>query len=122
MFLLANCMHQSGTMKGAPRARVSDGACDLLFIREAGRRELLSLFMKMDAGKHAASPLLTYVKTRAMRLEPVADPAATMGIDGERVSYAAVNVEVHPGLCLLAMEAATLASLNDETDAMLARL
>ncbi|CAI7760220.1 unnamed protein product [Closterium sp. NIES-54] len=52
-------------------AELSDGCLDMIVVRECTSMQLLELMMLMDEnnGKHLASPLLQYIKVRALKLE-----------------------------------------------------
>ncbi|CAI5948937.1 unnamed protein product [Closterium sp. NIES-65] len=55
----------------APQAELSDGCLDMIVVRECTSMQLLELMMQMEEnnGKHLASPLLQYIKVRALKLE-----------------------------------------------------
>ncbi|CAI5483535.1 unnamed protein product [Closterium sp. Yama58-4] len=58
-------------MHVTPQAELSDGCLDMIVVRECTSMQLLELMMQMEEnnGKHIASPLLQYIKVRALKLE-----------------------------------------------------
>ncbi|KAJ4782600.1 Sphingosine kinase 1 [Rhynchospora pubera] len=75
----------------APQAKFSDGCLDLVIVKDCPKTVLLSLLLSIRDGSHVYSPFVTYLKVKALKLEPgqrVGDP--TMGgivdMDGELIA------------------------------------
>ena len=76
-------------MKIAPFAHLSDGAIDLLILRDCSRVDLLSIFLDVENGEFInkstfnLSPAISYIKVSAFKLLPHKN-ASIFGYDGER--------------------------------------
>ena len=82
----------------------------LIFIKEGiTKLQLLDIFMKKDKWDFLDSPFLEYVRIKAFRLEPLANPhqeESHMTIDGKQMPNGRVQAEILPGM------ANTLANLK----------
>ncbi|KAJ1691681.1 hypothetical protein LUZ63_015836 [Rhynchospora breviuscula] len=81
----------SKDVMAAPQAKFSDGCLDLVIVKDCPKTVLLSLLLSIRDGSHVNSPFVTYLKVKALKLEPgqrVGDP--TMGgiidMDGEVIA------------------------------------
>ena len=88
-----------GGMRIAPDSKMDDGLLDVVIAGPLSRRELLSVFPKVYAGKHVNHPALSILRTTSVLLEhshvgPM-PPAAFA--DGERIGPLPLRVEVRPG-------------------------
>jgi diacylglycerol kinase (ATP) len=79
----------------APAARLDDGMVEVVEIRRAPRRVLLSLLGKISKGHPPASPLVS--TARVPGLELTLEPGSRVVLDGESLPARKVKVEVLPG-------------------------
>ncbi|MEL6494877.1 MAG: diacylglycerol kinase family protein [Cyanobacteria bacterium J06623_7] len=85
-------------MNVTPKARLNDGAIDVLVMRRGtSRLELLQALIKCGKGQHLDLPHMEYYKVRAFKLKPLTDRGILV-VDGEPVDYSPVEMEVMPGL------------------------
>jgi sphingosine kinase len=85
-------------MNVTPHAQLSDGAMDVLIMRQGtSRLELLKALLRCGKGKHLDLPNMEYYKVLAFRLEPLTDKGILV-VDGELVEYSPVEIEVVPKL------------------------
>ncbi|KAJ4981051.1 hypothetical protein NE237_031888 [Protea cynaroides] len=54
----------------APNAKFADGYLDLVIIKDCPNLSLLSLMTKLNDGSHVKSPFVSYLKVKALLLEP----------------------------------------------------
>jgi sphingosine kinase len=82
----------------APGAKLADGAMRLLAVRRGvGIRQYQRIFAAMVDGGHVNLPGVEYYQVRAFRLEPLGRQGI-FAVDGERVPYSTIRMEVLPGL------------------------
>jgi diacylglycerol kinase family enzyme len=85
----------------APFAHVGDGSIDLVFAGSmksdaavpVSRVQFLSIFLGLEAGKHVTSPLVSYVKCRAIEFRPM---DGMLMSDGEVLQMAGCRVTTIP--------------------------
>jgi len=92
---LLNTIYTGEGMKLAPQALLDDGKLDLVYIREASRRELFRLFAKLGQGGHVGDPLVTYAQTATLKL--TTDAVLPVNLDGELIESGSFEVRVLPG-------------------------
>lgn len=80
-------------MKLAPRAEIDDGLVDVVFVRQASRRQLLQLFRRSFDGTHVALPFVEYRQVSTLAVDAA---AGTLNIDGENKSAASFTARVLP--------------------------
>ncbi|KAF3332973.1 sphingosine kinase 1-like isoform X1 [Carex littledalei] len=81
----------SKDVMAAPKAQFSDGCLDLVIVRDCPKTVLLSLLLSIRDGSHVNSPFVTYLKVKALQLEPgrrVGDSAmrGIIDMDGEVIA------------------------------------
>jgi sphingosine kinase len=94
-----NVPYMSSTDFAAPDARFDNGALDVLVIRGVGRLQMLSLFLKLEDGKHVDCQGVTMLRVKALRLEPQPRTARHPGIldvDGEVVPFGSITAQAYP--------------------------
>jgi len=79
----------------APKARLDDGMVEVVEIRRAPRRTLLSLLGRISQGHPPDSPLVS--TARVPGLELALEPGSRVVLDGESLPAREVRVEVSPG-------------------------
>lgn len=72
----------------APDAKLSDGCLDLILVKNCPKLALLSLMSELSSGSHVKSPYVTYLKVKALILEPGSrvtkpDKEGIIDVDGE---------------------------------------
>eukprot|EP01113_Clastostelium_recurvatum_P046939 TRINITY_DN8298_c0_g1_i2.p1 TRINITY_DN8298_c0_g1~~TRINITY_DN8298_c0_g1_i2.p1 ORF type:complete len:593 (-),score=67.33 TRINITY_DN8298_c0_g1_i2:36-1592(-) len=111
LFVATNVTLISSDFMASPYAHLSDGAYDVMIIRDQpnlSRMKLLSMFMDTESGKFVHNPLVEFHKVRALALQPgpLVDghklkdrtEGGAMAIDGERMPYSPVVLEVFQGI------------------------
>lgn len=110
VFIATNVTHISTDFIASLHAHLSDGALDLILIRakpELTRPKLVSLLLQTETGKYIHSPLVEHLKIKALYLEPgrcvdhkekEGGDVGVMAVDGEKIPYAPIGVEVFRGL------------------------
>lgn len=110
VFIATNVAWISTDFLASLHAHLSDGAVDLVLVRakpELTRAKMVSLLLQTDDGKYINSPLVEHYKVKALYLEPghhsnISEHKSTEGciiaVDGERVPYTPVGLEVFRGL------------------------
>ncbi|KAM0952421.1 putative sphingosine kinase [Dioscorea sansibarensis] len=91
----------------APEAKFSDGYLDMTIIRDCPKAALLMMLLKMDDGNHVKSDYVTYLKVKALRLEPgqcVGNPkkGGIVDSDGEIIARGEDAYACHQQECLMA--------------------
>ena len=85
----------------APQAKLNDGLIDLLIFRKGiSRKELATIFFRMQNGSHVRCPNLEYYKTSAFTLNP-ADKFCITTIDGEPSTSSSIRLEVLKESCFV---------------------
>jgi sphingosine kinase len=85
-------------MNVTPYASLSDGAIDVLVMRQGTSRwELLQALLRCGKGQHLDLPHMEYYKVSAFKLEPLTDKGILV-VDGEPVEYSAIEMKVMPNL------------------------
>lgn len=98
LFWAMNVVWASHDLKPTPHAHLSDGAMDLLIARKGiSRSQLLRAFLLCASGKHLSVPYMEYYKVRSFGLEPLTK-RGIFAVDGERVNYSPLQVEVLRGV------------------------
>eukprot|EP00850_Spirogloea_muscicola_P002746 SM000010S04384 [mRNA] locus=s10:1248142:1251662:+ [translate_table: standard] len=67
---LQNTQWAATDMRAAPNAELSDGCLDVLVVQDCSRLQLLSLFLKIEAGDHVKSKFVQYFKIREAKFLP----------------------------------------------------
>eukprot|EP00026_Physarum_polycephalum_P005330 Phypoly_transcript_05362.p1 GENE.Phypoly_transcript_05362~~Phypoly_transcript_05362.p1 ORF type:complete len:627 (+),score=83.49 Phypoly_transcript_05362:27-1883(+) len=107
LFIATNVSHISTDFIASPHAHLSDGAIDLILVRakpDLTKAKLISLLLQTENGKYIHSPHVEHYKIKALYLEPgrVVDghkeDVGVIAVDGEKVPYAPIGVEVFRGL------------------------
>lgn len=78
----------------APDAVMDDGRLDVVLVRRATRRQMLSLFAKVFDGSHASLDFVEVHRVRSFAIEPETNDVLNM--DGELKGSTPVRVEVVP--------------------------
>eukprot|EP00741_Cyanophora_paradoxa_P018096 tig00021037_g17472.t1 len=102
LFLASNVPMIGADFCGTPFAHLSDGHFDVLVIRKAGRGSLLGAFLRSETGDMVHEPVSEYYKCSAVLVEPDISQSGYVALDGERLPYAPVGLEVHRGLARVA--------------------
>ncbi|XP_073458799.1 sphingosine kinase 2 [Aquarana catesbeiana] len=92
--------HLGADLFTAPFSYFDDGLVHLFFVKAGiSRTALVRLFLAMEKGTHVGMecPYVVHVPVRAFRLEPLTTKGI-LTVDGERVEYGPVQVQVHRGL------------------------
>lgn len=92
--------HLGADLFTAPFSYFDDGLVHLFFVKAGiSRTALVRLFLAMEKGTHVGMdcPYVVHVPVRAFRLEPLTTKGI-LTVDGERVEYGPVQVQVHKGL------------------------
>ena len=85
-------------MNVTPHADLSDGAMDVLVMRQGTSRiELLQALLRCGKGQHLDLPHMEYYKVRAFKLEPLTDRGILV-VDGEPVDYSPIKMKIIPDL------------------------
>jgi diacylglycerol kinase (ATP) len=78
----------------APHAELGDGKVDVVIVRNASRREMLTLFTKVFDGSHLALKFVEYHQVRTFAIDsPTNDP---LDLDGEMKGHTPMSAEVLP--------------------------
>lgn len=95
---IGNGAYYGGGFKGIPAAKIDDGLLDVSLINKVSRRKFASLIAKYCKGTHLGSPLakdiITYVKCRALTIEP--KDTIQICADGEVHRSGKLNISVLP--------------------------
>ncbi len=93
-----NISHATHNIKAAPYAHLSDGNMDIILVRKGiSKLNLLLAFLKSAQGQHLSLPGIECYRVRAFRLEPLT-PQGIFAVDGEKVDYLPITMEVNRGL------------------------
>ena len=71
---------------------------DLLVVRRVPKTRLIGHLLKWETGEHVNSDDWSYVKVRALKIEPDPQQSGHMDVDGESIPYEPTWYEVHPSL------------------------
>lgn len=93
-----NISHATHNIKAAPYAHLSDGNMDIILVRKGiSKFNLLLAFLKSAQGEHLSLPGIEFYRVRGFRLEPLT-PQGIFAVDGEKVDYLPITMEVKRGL------------------------
>lgn len=97
IFLASNVTHISTTTYIAPEAKFNDGCIDLIILRKASRKELLSILLALEKGEHINHPLVEYKKVKSFVVESIGTDKDHLmfGVDGELTVSDYIQVEAH---------------------------
>ncbi|SVC96399.1 uncharacterized protein METZ01_LOCUS349253, partial [marine metagenome] len=95
-FIIAcNSIHVGKGMKMAPKAKLDDGAIDLIVVRaNVTRTRLLQVLPKLFNGSHVEEPEISYYQTSKFSLIP--EKNEIINIDGEIMGSTPISVEMIP--------------------------
>jgi len=95
-----NTSHAAYDMHQCPGNILAGGRWKILVVQQMSRLQFLSLFTgALEAGTHINHPNVTMLDVDAFRLVPHGvPPPGVLSLDGERVPYGEVQVEVHQGM------------------------
>jgi len=95
-FIIAcNSIHVGKGMKMAPKAKLDDGAIDLIVVRaNVTRTRLLQVLPKLFNGSHIEEPEVSYYQTSKFSLIP--EKNEIINIDGEIMGSTPISVEMIP--------------------------
>jgi sphingosine kinase len=98
LFLIGNVTHIAHDCMVTPNARLSDGAADLIMLRDTSlsRFTLVKLFMGAEDGTVVQHPSIEYKKIKSFVLTPL-EEGSFIAIDGEMGAYETIIGEVHRG-------------------------
>lgn len=82
-------------MQLAPRAEIDDGKIDVVVLRRASRRQMLSLFSRVFDGSHLSLDYVEYYQVASFAVESAG--RETLDLDGEMKAQAPLAVEMLPG-------------------------
>jgi YegS/Rv2252/BmrU family lipid kinase len=95
LFVIAcNAKFTGAGMKLAPQAEVGDGKIDVVVLRRASRRQMLTLFTKVFDGSHLELGYVEYHQVRSFAVE--SDGCEPLDLDGEMKGHAPFRAEVLP--------------------------
>ena len=100
----SNATHIASDMMNAPFAHWADGSWDVVVVKDVAKLTLAKLFLSFEKGEHVNSPDVTYLKCRALHIQPerIAQVESFLDVDGERLpDYGPTGLEVHRGLLQL---------------------
>ncbi|WPL19190.1 Diacylglycerol kinase [Thiorhodovibrio winogradskyi] len=98
LFWAMNIPYASHDILAAPFAHLADGNLDVILVRRGiSKLNLLLAFLKSAHGEHVFLPRVEYYKVSCFRLEPLTS-RGILAVDGERVDYAPIQMEVKRGL------------------------
>ena len=89
-FCLVHCCNLpwiSHDTQCAPGSAPADGRIALLLMRNATRRDLISMFLNSQSGDHVAHPAVELYWALDATIEPEPEPVGSIAIDGEAVGY-----------------------------------
>lgn len=93
-----NISYATHNIKAAPYAHLSDGNMDIILVRKGiSKFNLLLAFLKSARGQHLSLPGIEFYRVRGFRLEPLT-PQGILAVDGEKVEYLPIAMEVKRGL------------------------
>lgn len=92
--VVSNSKYTGGKMMIAPRAETGDGRADLVLFNDVNRREIVSIFSGVFAGKHADHPRVHMRQAAAITVE--ADPPLRLMTDGELIGWTPLRIKVLP--------------------------
>jgi YegS/Rv2252/BmrU family lipid kinase len=97
-FLLVMACNTKFTGKGmliAPRAELGDGLIDVIYVRDASRRQMLQMFSKVFDGSHCQLPFVEYRQVRSLAIE--SNRQDLLNLDGELRGRTPVSVDIVAG-------------------------
>lgn len=94
LVIASNAQLYSGFVRVAPNARLDDGLLDICVFRGQGTWTMLSLVIRLLAGKHMQDPKMVYYRARRIEIE-TATPLAVHA-DGDPVGSTPVIIEIIP--------------------------
>ena len=78
----------------APNAKLDDGQFTLIIVKTANLFEIVQLIrLVLQGGKHIEHPLIEYIKTSKMTIEPQTDSRMMINLDGEYGGDAPIVLE-----------------------------
>ncbi len=96
MIVAANGCYFGAGMKVAPRARVDDGALEVVLVRGLSVPRLLSNLPSFYVGRHGGHPQVSFHAARCVEVLPKS-AGAPIDLDGESVGGLPMRAEVMPG-------------------------
>jgi sphingosine kinase len=101
-FMAMNAPWAASDFLVAPKARLNDGAIDLVWIEDASRRNLVRVLLDTESGNYVKEPWVKYEKVEAFILEPTpGEHSQILNVDGEKIPYEKILVESIPSLATL---------------------
>jgi sphingosine kinase len=94
--MVSNVSMADSKNRSAPFAHFSDGAMDLVLLRDVSRLEAISLLTQFETGDFVKHPAVEYVKVTEFSLEPETQDTL-FDVDGERMENKPVAAFVEPG-------------------------
>ncbi|MDB4665199.1 diacylglycerol kinase family lipid kinase [Verrucomicrobia bacterium] len=91
LIVASNSRYVGKGMLLSPEARYDDGLLDLLYLRKTSRLALARLFMSLHKGEHVNQPGVSYVQTRAFRIQAMA--LFKWNLDGEATTGKEARVQ-----------------------------
>jgi diacylglycerol kinase (ATP) len=92
--VISNSKYTGGKMKIAPVADTSDGRADIILFNNVNRREMVSIFSGVFAGKHLAHPKVDLIQAASISVE--AEPRLRLMADGELLGSTPLRLKVLP--------------------------
>jgi diacylglycerol kinase (ATP) len=95
LVLACNTTYVGSGMLAAPRAEIDDGLMDVVLVRRASRRRMLTLLRRVYDGSHLEMREVEYRQVRSLAIEtPAPQP---LNLDGELKGETPLTAEVLPG-------------------------
>ncbi len=100
-FMAMNTPWCASDVLPAPKARLSDGALDLVWIADASLRKMLRCFLDTESGKYVEESYVQYEKVAAFLLVPDQKMKGFLDVDGEKFDYEPIAIECIPSVARL---------------------
>jgi diacylglycerol kinase (ATP) len=94
LYLISNSQSIGGVKKAAPKAEVSDGLLDVMFLKEVTFQDVMEILIKLQNGQHIENSKVEYFKTKKVSLH--SDVKLEIDIDGEYGGDLPATFEVIP--------------------------
>lgn len=91
---ICNSRFTGGAMEMAPNARIDDGLFDVVVMKRASRRKLLSLFPSIFSGRHVDDPLIEVFRGAEVTVET--DSPWLLTPDGETFGTTPLSAVIRP--------------------------
>lgn len=96
LYLISNSQSIGGVKNAAPKAEVSDGLLDVMFLKEVAFQDVMEIILKLQNGQHIQNNKIEYFKTK--RVDIYSDEKLEIDLDGEYGGDLPATFEVNPSM------------------------